>query len=194
MSLAPWRSLIARSLHLNRALPNARYFQLATLTIEGKPTNRTVVFRGFRDNSNDLQVITDARSEKILQIQANAGGEICWYFPKTREQFRLSGNITIISHKNTNLDQQKLRYRLWQELSDSARLQFAWPSPRKTRSDNPDDFAPLPLKEAEPLNNFCLLLFNPLSVDHLQLKGHPQNRTLYTLDQSDIWQIETVNP
>jgi PPOX class probable FMN-dependent enzyme len=194
MSLAPWRSLIARSLHLNRSLPNARYFQLATLTLEGKPANRTVVFRGFRDNSNDLQIITDARSEKISQIQANSGGEICWYFPKTREQFRLSGNITIISHQNPDLDSQKLRYHLWQALSDSARLQFAWPHPRQIRSNNPDDFAPLPPKDTEPLDNFCLLLFNPLSVDHLQLKGNPQNRTLYTLDGLSNWQVETVNP
>ena len=66
--LSPWRSILSRALHRNRSLPNARYFQLATVDFGGKPTNRTVVFRGFLDQSNQLQIITDRRSEKINHI------------------------------------------------------------------------------------------------------------------------------
>jgi pyridoxamine 5'-phosphate oxidase len=47
MTLAPWRSALARALHRNRALVYARYFQLATVRADGRPANRTVVFRGF---------------------------------------------------------------------------------------------------------------------------------------------------
>ncbi|MGK7884635.1 MAG: pyridoxamine 5'-phosphate oxidase, partial [Crocosphaera sp.] len=66
--LSPWRSILARALHRNRSLPNSRYFQLATVNFEGKPTNRTLVFRGFLNQTNQLQIITDSRSEKINQI------------------------------------------------------------------------------------------------------------------------------
>ncbi|MEG3440080.1 Npun_F5749 family FMN-dependent PPOX-type flavoprotein [Pannus brasiliensis CCIBt3594] len=192
--LAPWRSILSRSLHLNRSLPNARYFQLATLTLDGKPANRTVVFRGFRENTNQLQIITDARSEKISQIHASEWGEICWYFPNTREQFRLSGSIEIISAKDTDSENRKARDRVWRELSDSARIQFAWPCPKRPRDGNPEAFTPAQPSDTEPLENFCLLLFNPVSVDHLQLKGNPQDRVIYTQNDVGEWCVESVNP
>jgi pyridoxamine 5'-phosphate oxidase len=57
-SLAPWRSHIARALHHDRAKPHSRYVQLATISPEGLPTNRTVVFRGFLTETNQLQFIS----------------------------------------------------------------------------------------------------------------------------------------
>ena len=60
-NLAPWRSILSRSLHRNRSLANARYFQLATINMNGEPANRTVVFRGFLEETNKLQII---RSEE----------------------------------------------------------------------------------------------------------------------------------
>jgi PPOX class probable FMN-dependent enzyme len=193
-TLAPWRSLLARSLHLNRALPNARYCQLATLTLEGKPANRTVVFRGFREGSDCLQMITDRRSEKIPQILQCPQGEICWYFPKTREQFRLSGTIILITAEETHIHHRQARDRVWQELSDAARLQFAWPCPKQPRPDFPVAFTPELPSAKEPDENFCILLFEAMTVDHLQLKGNPQDRTLYTRTHSGHWQMEAVNP
>jgi PPOX class probable FMN-dependent enzyme len=193
-SLAPWRSSLARSLHLNRSLPNARYFQLATLTPEGKPANRTVVFRGFREDSDSLQIVTDSRSEKIIQIANCNDGEICWYFPKTREQFRLSGSIALISSEDRDPENRKARGRVWCELSDAARLQFAWPFPKQPRDGNSDAFTPEPPDENKPIDTFCLLLFTPERVDHLQLKGNPQDRTLYSLSDAGEWRMESVNP
>lgn len=115
MSLAPWRSLISRALHLNRSLVYARYFQLATVKKNGRPANRTVVFRGFWGETNKLKIITDSRSQKFTEIQEQSGGEICWYFPKTREQFRLSGEITLIGCNNYGQDFQQARQSTWQE-------------------------------------------------------------------------------
>jgi hypothetical protein len=42
---APWRALVEKSLARNRVLPNARYIQIATVRPDGRPANRTVVFR-----------------------------------------------------------------------------------------------------------------------------------------------------
>nr|WP_265264241.1 pyridoxamine 5'-phosphate oxidase family protein [Spirulina subsalsa] len=91
-ALAPWRSPLSHALHRNRSQPFSRYLQLATITPDGYPANRTVVFRGFTPQGNALKIITDSRSEKFQQLHHSPWGEICWYFSQTREQFRLFGS------------------------------------------------------------------------------------------------------
>ena len=155
-TLAPWRAILSRALHRNRSLANARYFQLATINLQGKPTNRTVVFRGFFNGSNQLQIITDSRSEKINHIKNNSASEICWYFPKTREQFRITGNLTIIDETHDN---QTPRSTVWQNLSDSAKQQFTWPYPGQPLTNNQQNFCQEIPSNNQPLSNFILLLF-----------------------------------
>ncbi|MBM0742714.1 pyridoxamine 5'-phosphate oxidase family protein [Phormidium sp. CLA17] len=192
MTLAPWRSPLARALHRNRSLVYARYFQLATIRADGHPANRTVVFRGFLDNTNQLKMITDARSEKADQIDQNAWGEACWYFPKTREQFRLLGQLTLVRDNCTDAHLLEARARSWQELSDAARVQFAWSNPGVPRDDT--GFNP-PLPDAiTPLSHFCLLLLDSTRIDHLELKGDPQNRSIYSFSDAIGWSMQSVNP
>lgn len=191
---APWRSLLARALHKNRSLPDARYFQLATVRPDGLPANRTVVFRGFLDDTDQLKIITDSRSQKAEQINQNSWGEACWYFPKTREQFRLAGELTLIRAEHPNLLFQQARQTTWQDLSDSARLQFAWPHPGEPRIEDGGAFSPPPPHLEQPLPNFCLLLLDPIQVDHLELRGEPQNRVFYQKNSFDDWSKEAVNP
>lgn len=193
MKLAPWRSSLSRALHRHRSQPYSRYLQLATVDSQGLPANRTVVFRGFLADSNQLQFITDSRSNKIAHIEAKPWGEVCWYFNKSREQFRLFGKLTLVT-ANLKSTLQFARQEVWQKLSDSARLQFAWPHPGKERVENPEAFSPPKPSETEPLNNFCLLLLNPEKVDHLQLKGEPQNRYLYLRQRDQTWLTQSVNP
>lgn len=50
--LAPWRSPLSRAIHLNRSQAHHRFLQLATVTPGGQPRNRTVVFRGFMEQTN----------------------------------------------------------------------------------------------------------------------------------------------
>lgn len=193
MSLAPWRSLLARAIYKNRSLPYARYFQLATVRGDGLPANRTVVFRGFLQDSNQLKIITDSRSQKAEQITKQSWGEICWYFPKTREQFRLAGLLTLVGTSHPDNTLQDARQKTWQELSDSARLQFAWPHPGEAREGD-GDFSPPPPDPVQPLPNFCLLLLEPVQVDHLELRGDPQNRWLYQQNSDQEWFKQAINP
>lgn len=192
MTLAPWRSPLARALHRNRSLVYARYFQLATIRVDGRPANRTVVFRGFLDNTNQLKIITDARSEKAEQIDQTADSEACWYFPKTREQFRLFGSLILVRETCPDAQLLEARTRSWQELSDAARIQFAWSHPGKPRDDT--GFNPPPPDPTVPLSHFCLLLLEPTYVDHLELRGDPQNRSIYSFSDSSGWSIQAVNP
>lgn len=192
MPLAPWRSAIAHALHRNRSLVYARYLQLATVRANGHPANRTVVFRGFLADTNQLKFVTDARSDKIDQIQQQPWAEGCWYFPNTREQFRISGYLTLVGSDESHPHLQPARIATWQELSDPARLQFAWPHPGKDKADQAA-FNPPPPDPQKPIANFCLLLLEPTQVDHLELRGEPQNRYLYRLEDQE-WSMQAVNP
>ncbi|MEH2364581.1 Npun_F5749 family FMN-dependent PPOX-type flavoprotein [Nostoc sp.] len=194
MSLAPWRSAIAHALHRNRSLVYARYLQLATVQANGRPANRTLVFRGFLEDTNQLKFITDARSAKADQIQQQPWAEVCWYFPNTREQFRITGCLTLVSGDDSDQDLQPARISMWQELSDAARLQFAWPHPGKPRVETPEAFAPPAPDPVQPMPNFCLLLLDPVQIDHLELRGEPQNRRFYQRDENQEWFCEKINP
>jgi len=193
MALAPWRSLLTQALDRNSHLIYTRYLQLATVRTDGRPANRTVVFRNFLANTNQLQFVTDSRSDKVDQIEQQPWGEACWYFPETREQFRIAGQLILVSDHHPNPTLQHAREQLWQSLSDAARLQFAWPHPSETRADATAFSPPLP-NPVTPLLNFCLLLLEPVQVDHLELRGNPQNRCLYHLDSSQIWSTQAINP
>jgi PPOX class probable FMN-dependent enzyme len=191
MTLAPWRSALARALHRNRSLAYARYLQLATVRANGRPANRTIVFRGFLENTNTLQFITDARNEKANQIDTTPWGEACWYFPTTREQFRLTGKLTLVRESEADPALQKARTAIWQDISDSARSQFAWAHPGLPRDEQ--GFNVSPPDPTHPLPQFCLLLLDPEVVDHLELRGNPQNRWHY-YQKDNQWLVQDVNP
>ena len=190
--LAPWRSLLAKALHNNRSLVYSRYLQLATITADRQPSNRTVVFRGFLNPGNRLQIITDIRSEKVPQIAANPRAEACWYFPKTRVQFRLAGTIAIVTATTDDATLQAARRAAWEKLSDNARSGFAWPQPGADRSD-PSAFEVEPPTPTDPLADFALLLLEPDRVDRLQLRGNPQQRQIFTRSATG-WEQREVNP
>lgn len=193
MALAPWRSSLARALHRNRSQPHSRYLQLATTRPDGSPANRTVVFRGFlAEGDNRLIITADARTQKIAQIQANPAAEACWYFPQSREQFRLTGQLAMVDAQEPDSTLQAARQSTWQGLSDKARQQFTWPHPGEIRE--PSGFAVPAPSAAAPVPQFCLLLLTPCAVDHLELRGDPQTRHTYISQADGGWQHRNVNP
>jgi PPOX class probable FMN-dependent enzyme len=188
VSPAPWRAELLRALHRNRAAPEARYLQFATVRPDGRPANRTVVFRGFEPDSDRLCVVSDARSAKFADLHHRAYGAIAWYFPKTREQFRLAGPLTWFDARS---EDQSQRQRAWQALSDAARAQFLWPKPGEPRADDRCfDVAPDPTVTPA---TFVLLQLDPEEVEHLELRGAPQDRRLYRF-RDGRWLCDAVNP
>lgn len=177
-----WRDALSHALRRNRRDAHHRYMQLASLGTDGRPANRTVVFRGFSEDDQRLQVATDARSEKVAQLAARGSVEVCWYFTRSREQFRIRGEAALHAAGPARL-------RLWSKLSEAARAQFFWPDPG------------LPLGEGDkvtqlgngPPDSFVLLEIAPSRVDHLQLAADPQQRFLSELRDSR-WESHAVNP
>lgn len=191
MPLAPWRSPLTHALDRNQ-VPYSRYLQLATVRADGQPANRTLVFRDFLAETDQLKFAVDARSQKADQINQHPWAEACWYFTETREQFRISGRLNLVGADHPDSTLQQARQETWKALSDNARLQFAWPYPGEPRADTAA-FEPSAPDADLALPNFNLLLLDPVQVDYLTLKGEPQNRWIYLLDQSR-WSTQAVNP
>lgn len=197
MPLAPWRSPLARALHRNRSRANSRYPQLATVRPGGRPANRTVVFRDFLAETNSLLFITDRRSKKIDQLANNAQAELCWYFTETREQFRIGGEIVVLTAAQADeaiagKSAAEIRRETWANLSDKSRQQFSWPQPGEPRVT--EGYEVTELDEQSPLKTFAVLVFEPDEVDHLELRGDPQNRYRYWHQGDGTWQFLAVNP
>jgi pyridoxamine 5'-phosphate oxidase len=136
-----WRQRLAKSLHDNSSQVQSKYYQVASVCSNGDPKNRTMVFRGFLSGTQSLLSVTDSRSEKIEEWQGNNKSrfEICWYFAGSREQFRLAGDVALISNsidssygdwvlgehtKHSLLEQQ------WSNLSTKAKQPFYSSSPK----------------------------------------------------------------
>jgi pyridoxamine 5'-phosphate oxidase len=164
---------------------------------QGRPTNRTVVFRGWLDPASQLQFVTDSRSalraavgtSKAAEIARNPWAEACWYFSKTREQFRIAGTLQLIDAENSTY--QAARQAAWEKMSTAGRAQFYWPLPGAIRTDI--EYLAEAL-DPEPAQAFCLLLLSPVMVDRLELRGHPQTRSRYCLLADHQWSTESINP
>jgi len=179
--------------------------QLGTVTADGRPAVRTVVFRGFMGEQKDwgetgaecetLSFITDSRSSKMKQGRE---AEVCWYFAPSREQFRLRGVMDCIEANSGMPKQAEDRVSMWRKISPAARKQFLWPNPGEERGETDEakdkkDFDDVEPSEADPPDTFVLVLLRPERVDHLQIKGFPQRRVVYERT-GDAWSEQKVNP
>ncbi|XP_058085670.1 pyridoxine/pyridoxamine 5'-phosphate oxidase 2 [Magnolia sinica] len=193
---APWKQLLVNALQANAPLKHSSFFQLATIGFNGRPSNRTVVFRGFQEGSDKIQINTDYRSRKIEDIKHCPFGEICWYFTDSWEQFRINGTIDIIDGSNPDPVKLQQRERAWFASSLKSRLQYLGPSPGlPCISEEPCNEYPLD-PSTGPVGAFCLLVLDPEEVDYLNLKSN--ERLIYTSkrngDGGQCWMLEKINP
>ncbi len=163
---------------------------------DGRPANRTLVFRGFINEITNLTFAIDLRSEKASEITHSPWVEACWYFPVTHEQFRLSGHATIVGHGDATRENDTLqtaRRETWQALPGPTRMTFTWPPPGERR----DPGIPFPHEHPDretPPAHFGLLVLDPRVVDFLEINGQPQNRWRFERDDHGEWSGVEVNP
>lgn len=182
-----WRQRLVRSLHVSRSKPEAKYFQLATVNEKGRPENRTVVFRGFADTSNVFYVVTDKRSAKFQHLINNPFAEVCWYFAKTREQYRLACDVELYT-STSDSDVLPSYISMWKKLSNAAQQPFFGPSPgipidEDTNNDSEQAKSLIP-------ESFVVLAMTPLEVDYLDLKQKPHLRITSTAEAG--WKVNQV--
>lgn len=123
---------VASSIVYNSTLPFALYFQLATIN-GTMPAVRTVVYRGFFGEM--IKVTTNLHTAKVEQIKLNPYIETCWYFPLSREQYRIKHNTLIIgdtglinkdAYKGDLKDEDFLNERqsTWDKMSPESKKEF----------------------------------------------------------------------
>lgn len=147
---------------------------LATLSLDGGPSLRTVVLRGFDPAKRDLAVHTDRRSAKCAELAADPHVMLQGYDATTRMQLRLAGRATL-------------------HLDDSI-ADAAWAASRKTsRMTYATAWAPgtaLPAPPAAPddprggREHFAALMLRVDSLDWLLLDpaGHLRARFEWAAD------------
>ncbi|KAJ4825832.1 Pyridoxine/pyridoxamine 5'-phosphate oxidase 2 [Turnera subulata] len=196
VAAAPWKQLLLSALESNSHRKHSSYFQLATVGSSGRPSNRTVVFRGFADNTDNILINTDARTRKIEELKHCPFAEICWYFTDTWEQFRINGRVDVIDESNPDPVKIQQREKSWFASSVRSRMQYLGPNPGlPSLSDQPSPGFVLD-PSSGPVASFCLLVLDPDQVDYLNLKSN--QRMCFTSRQSangsKCWNSERVNP
>jgi len=221
-----WRQLLEVSSNRSRKIRGSNYVQLATTDPEtNEPRVRCVVFRGFvklptdhpcynqcDDLSCVMRMITDQRSQKVLQIMSpssqNGGkAELLWWFPKTSEQYRIRGRLVFVGGKGTfEYDRdptlQTVRKEQWGNLSDSARESFfhqqipGAPYAVETAQDIPPAGRSKDGKVVPPPDNFLLMLLLPEHCDYLRLTNMYRQIDVLETGSSTVsaWMSHRVNP
>lgn len=160
-----WRTKIEAALDGDQASPEGCYVQVATVRPDGRPANRTLVFHAFLEPDHRLVFTTDLRAAKMAHLALNPWIEACWYFSRSREQFRFTGRAALVTDKGDAREEQA-RLRTWRQLSDHSRQTFTWPAPGEPRAAVSEfELA----AGAEPPLHFALLIVIPRRVDHLEL-------------------------
>ena len=207
-STAPaWRHAIKRAMKANGRNPASKYAQVATIKRDGSPAVRTVVIRGFLDGflercagreCDALVFCTDNRSSKIGEIARDARGEMAWYFPETREQFRVTGTLAMQSATTSSaVDGDDARQALWVKMRRGARGQFLWPSPGGARTEDADsglwniDEDDASLDDERVGEHFTLVSFHASRIDHLALRT---NERIVHEEINGEWVTTRVNP
>ncbi len=181
-----WLEKLEQSLVKHQHISSAVFAQLATITLEGRPANRTVVFRSFEDEKLVFTTRNDAA--KVSQILNNPWAELCWYFTESREQYRISGKCEVIDASSHKM--QGSRENIWQTLSQPSRQMFSWPASGKF-TENLEAYQN-PVLERMP-EQFVLIVLEPMKIDIVDLRPMPHQRHIYTLTNS-TWITQRVNP
>ena len=133
------------------------------------------------------------RSRKAGELAANPWAELAWYFPNTREQYRLAGTVVVVGKDSVDDEKlQRARVAAWRRMSDSGRQQFLWPEPGAPRGDDVTLFdLPAPGQEAAAEDNFCLCVVHVENVDRLSLKDNTRRAFRR---EGEAWVEADVNP
>eukprot|EP00747_Dinoflagellata_sp_TGD_P171330 gnl/TRDRNA2_/TRDRNA2_205143_c0_seq1.p1 gnl/TRDRNA2_/TRDRNA2_205143_c0~~gnl/TRDRNA2_/TRDRNA2_205143_c0_seq1.p1 ORF type:complete len:253 (+),score=30.85 gnl/TRDRNA2_/TRDRNA2_205143_c0_seq1:259-1017(+) len=199
--LESWRLRIDRSIAESRKIRGGNFVQIATVSEEGLPTCRTVVFRGFTPTEPSggspqaLRMITDARSEKVAHIQRSPSCEMVWWFSQSSEQYRIAGKLQLVGPEDAG-DLQTARQEQWVKLSDKAREQFWWDMPGIAYSGEqtvPSGGRGSDGEILPPPDAFLLLLLWPQRVKYLRLTDNLAGVDEYESAEGK-WTTFRVNP
>ena len=181
-ALPPWRQRLRGARQREGRQVSARWLQLATVASDGTPRVRTLVFRGW-SGADQLELYTDARSNKTTELKYQPQVELCWLLSKARQQYRLRGTTALMTPRDGVVQ--------WRALSPSGRALWGWPQPGQP-FDSEASFPP-ELTEDTPIpEHFLVMQISIQQVELLDLSHHPHQRLRWRLE--DGWQEQRLNP
>ena len=135
-------------------------------------SNKVSELNAMKANSAALGLASPATSVDPALAQAPLS-ELTWWFPMTKEQYRLLSHTQLVGPSHPSSALLSLRSHTWQHMSPPSRSQFeqAAPGSRKERAKQGD----LDRYEAQHpsvdvvSDNFALLILYPLRADYLYL-------------------------
>mmetsp|Transcript_4735 Transcript_4735/g.5967 ORF Transcript_4735/g.5967 Transcript_4735/m.5967 type:complete len:216 (-) Transcript_4735:684-1331(-) len=203
-TLLSWTKRLEESIQATKKATGWNYVQMATCGPDMHPTNRTVVFRGFKKcvgtKRRCLKFVTDSRSEKVKNLSSNPYSEVAWWFPGTSEQYRISGKVDIISADETDKENIDLRVKQWGEMSNHGRQAFYYPPGGLVIKDKDEELlkpkAPKGGRDGKgfilpPPDTFVVLLLWTDTIKYLNLK---ENFAQVDKHTDTSWTSERVTP
>ena len=179
MNLPLWRQRLKASQFKEGKLASNRWIQIANVSKNNQPRVRTVVFRGWLDNSTML-IYTDKRSQKYVDLETNNNIEVLWLFFKTKSQYRFKGNVYELEDND----------KYWDNLFERSKEQWFWPCPGK-KIDNEKNLSSNNSTLSKP-NNFSVLEIKIHEVDLLKLENPFHKRFIWK--KIDNWKCIEVYP
>ena len=179
IDLPLWRQRLKASQSKEGKLASNRWIQIANVSKNNQPRVRTVVFRGWLDNTTML-IYTDKRSEKYTDLESNKNIEVLWLFFKTKSQYRFKGKVYELEDNDI----------YWDNLLDRSKNQWFWPHPGK-RIIEKNTISLIDNSLSKP-NNFSVLKIKINEVDLLKLEQPFHKR--YIWKEIDNWKCIEVNP
>jgi PPOX class probable FMN-dependent enzyme len=178
----PWFPLYMAAYHRNR---KDRAVQVATVSLDGLPEVRTVILRGV-SAAGEPYFFSDSRSNKTIALNENPTVEMCCWWRSTSEQFRLRGEVTLVT--SSEGEWGKRRQELWLSQGEDNRALFLSVAPGSPLIKIKERIA----DEKIAPEQFILVLLNVLHVDYLRL-ARPHERRKFWL-QDGVWQTAEVTP
>ncbi len=189
--MSDWQSTIAAQLAAETRDPTARWVQLGTVSADGAPAVRTVVFRGHHGEA--LVFTTDTRSAKLRHIRHEPRVEVLWNFAQSRMQLRIAGKMVAVAGDCPDAALESRRRDVWRTLSEEVRAGFIGGPPGRPL-DEPRIGTVTPPADGPPPATFALLVLWPERVDQVELAPQPHRRTLHARDAAGQWHARAVHP
>lgn len=148
---------------------------LATIGLDGRPRARIVVLRGFSPDSLEARVHTDARSDKIAEIERDPRVALGFYDPLAGMQIRLEGLARL--HRGDSLAKAA-----WNNSQAMSRRCYAVEPGPGTRLRAAGDFVLPADDEAAGAGeaNFTALVVGVERLEWLHLAASGHRRALFT--------------
>ncbi|MFT4755613.1 MAG: pyridoxamine 5'-phosphate oxidase [Vicingaceae bacterium] len=159
-----------------------RYVVLSTSN-EGNVNSRWVVLRKFTENASFL-IYTDARSEKVKEVQSNTSANILFYNDRKKLQVRVSGKVTI--HQ-----QNELTKKYWPGVKGASDKAYTTElAPGKLIENKEEGYR---WSSSMDDAHFVILEVIPSEIEALQLNGEHHVRCQFVKKDTD-WESSFMVP